>query len=87
MNMPIRKPCCPSAAARMVKKINIDGDLVGIVMLDSIIADVSKLDIDDEKEIKEELLRKVKIYNYVPPREEDEYKDALFSEYKKRVYL
>lgn len=85
--MSTRKPCCPSAAARMVKKLNIDGDLVGIAMLDSIIAEVSKLDLDDEKEIKEELLKRVKIHNYVPPREEDEYKDALFSEYKKRVLI
>lgn len=79
-----QKPCCAAAAARKVKKLNIGGNLIGISNLDSIIEEVSRLELDDEKDIKKELLKRVKIYNYISPASEKDYEDALFGEYKRQ---
>jgi hypothetical protein len=78
------KPCCPESAARKVRKLNVGGFLVGIAQLDEIIEEVANLGLKDSEEIGKQLLRRVKIYNYVPPGTEGEYIDALLKEYAKR---
>lgn len=75
------KPCCPSSAMRDVKQIKIKGSSIGIVNLNKIMDEVYKLNIKDEKEIKEKLLEKVKLYNYVAKSAENDYREALFEEY------
>jgi len=77
------KPCCPAAAARMVKKISIGSLTVGIALLDDIIEEVCLMRLDDKKKIGEALLKQVKIYNYVPDSAEGEYTEALLMEYEK----
>ena len=77
------KPCCPSAAERKVKKIVVGETVVGIVRWEEIKDEVRKKGGRNEEEIAEELLRLVKIYNYVPSSAEEEYKEALLREYKR----
>jgi hypothetical protein len=79
------KPCCPAAAARMIKKLALPGGFqVGIVNLESIIKEVANLKLADDSAIKKELLQRVKIYNYVPPAADNEYSEALLKEYKRQ---
>jgi hypothetical protein len=83
--MPEEKPCCAAAAARMVKKLTLpDGFQVGIVNLESIIKEVADLKLDSNDVIKKELLKRVKIYNYVAPAAESEYSAALEKEFKRQ---
>jgi len=77
------KPCCPAAAARMVKKLALPSGEVGIVNLENILKEVADLRLADDEAIKKELLKRVKIYNYVAPTAEVDYSKALLGEYKK----
>ncbi len=79
-----KKPCCAAAVAKRVKKLNIGEIPIGISHFDLIIEEVLEMGLNDEKEIKEELLKKVKIYNYVSPGSEEDYANALFTEYKRQ---
>jgi len=79
------KPCCPAAAARMIKKLALPGGFqVGIVNLESILKEVADLKLADNEAIKRELLQRVKIYNYVAPRAEADCSKALLKEYKQQ---
>ena len=79
------KPCCPAAAARMMKKLTLaDGSQVGIANLEDILKEVAGLKLTNGNAIKKELLKKVKIYNYVASSADNEYTEALFSEYKRQ---
>ena len=79
------KPCCPAAAARMVKKLTLgDGSQVGILNLESILKEVANLKLADNEAIKKELLQRVKIYNYVAPSAEADYSKALLKEYERQ---
>lgn len=78
------KPCCPAAAARMMKKLTLaDGSQVGIVNMEDIIKEVANLKLADNEAIKKELLQRVKIYNYIAPSAEADYSKALLNEYEK----
>lgn len=81
----LEKVCCPAAAARRVKQLNIDGNLVGITQLDTIIQEVLALGLNTEKEIRKELLTRLQNYNYIPANKEDSYATALFTEYCKNA--
>jgi hypothetical protein len=79
------KPCCAAAAARMIKKLALPGGLqVGISNLENILKEVADLKLVDNKAIKKELLKRVKIYNYVAPSAEADYSKALLKEYKRQ---
>jgi hypothetical protein len=54
-------------------------------MLDESVADVKTQDLKSEQEIRAALLKRVKVYNYIPPNIEGEYVRALFVEYKESV--
>jgi len=78
------KPCCAAAAARMMKKLALpDGSQVGIANLDDILKEVADSKLADDNAIKKELLKRVKIYNYVAPSADNEYSGALLKEYKR----
>jgi len=79
------RPCCPAAAARLVKKLTLpDGFQVGILNLESILKEVADLELADDEAIKKELLKRVKIYNYVPSAVDNDYSEALLKEYKRQ---
>ena len=43
------RPCCPAAAARLVKKLTLpDGFQVGILNLESILKEVADLELADD---------------------------------------
>lgn len=83
--MTTEKPCCPAAAARLIKRLTLSGGIqVGIVNLDEILREVANLKLSEDEAIEKELLKRVKIYNYVAPASEADYSRALLDEYKKR---
>ena len=82
--MESEKPCCAAAAARMIKKLALPGGEVGIVNLEGILKEVADLKLANDNAIKKELLKRVKIYNYVAPRADNEYSQALLEEYKRQ---
>ena len=65
-----------------IRKIVVDGVEVGIDHLDGILEDVRRLDLSSETEIAEEVLRRVKQFNYVPSKKRDAYAAALLQEYQ-----
>jgi len=78
------KPCCPTAAARMIRKLTLPGGEVGIVNLEGILKEVIDLKLVDDETIRKELLKRVKIYNYIAPGAGNEYSEALFNEYQRQ---
>jgi len=76
------KPCCPAAAARMVRKLSVGGSLVGVVELETVLDEVGRLHPASDEEAKAALLTRAKIYNYVPPKVEGDYAEALLKEYR-----
>lgn len=75
------KPCCAADALRRIRQIKINGISTGITMLDESISEVRELGFTDEREIREALMKRVKIYNYIPPGVADAYADAILKEY------
>ena len=77
------KPCCAADALRRIRQIPINGIPTGICMLDECIAEVKTQDLKNEPEIRAALIRRIKVYDYIPRSVEDEYARALFEEYHK----
>jgi hypothetical protein len=77
------KPCCAGDALRRIRRVDVGGLSVGISKLDEILADVKEMNLTGEKNIGKELLRRVKIYNYIPASVEKKYQTALLQEYMK----
>lgn len=65
-----------------IRTILVEGKATGIDQLDRILRDVLDLHLADEREIREELLKRVKAFNYVPTKKTDAYADALMAEYR-----
>ena len=78
------KPCCPAAAARMIKKLVLPSGEVGILNLENILKEVADMKLVDDEIIKRELLKRVKIYNYVAPAAETDYSEALLKAYNRQ---
>ena len=79
------KPCCAADVLRHIRQVKINGMMTGITMLDESIAEVKAQDLKNEPEILAALMKKLKIYNYVPKGVEAEYSRALMEEYKKTI--
>jgi hypothetical protein len=65
------------------KRVLIDGKETGIDHLDFIFDEVKKLRLDNNAAIADEILKRVKVFNYVPTRKTAEYADGLLAEYRK----
>jgi hypothetical protein len=65
--------------------LSVGGKDVGISCLDDVMNEVLSLNINDDEEIKRELLTRIKDRDYVPSKAEGEYSEALLNEYKKRI--
>lgn len=74
-------PCCAAEALRQIRQISISGTTVGLAMLDSIFSEVKALECTGTAEVKAELLKKVKVYNYVPQAATEAYTDAIYAAY------
>jgi len=76
-------PCCAADALRRIRQIPINGIMTGITMLDESIAAVKEQNLKSETDTLDALMKKIKIYNYVPMGVEEAYASALMDEYKK----
>jgi hypothetical protein len=79
------KPCCAADALRRIRQIPIKGIPTGICMLDECIAEIKTQTLTNDPKIRSALLKRVNMFNYIPPGVEDEYARALFEEYKKSL--
>jgi len=77
------KPCCAAEALRRIRQIPINGIMTGLTMLDESIAEVKEQNPGNDSAILEALMKKIKIYNYVPRSVEGAYAQAVMEEYKK----
>jgi hypothetical protein len=75
------KPCCAADALRKIRQIKVNGIPTGITMLDECICEVRELGLADERDIREALMKRVKIYNYIPPGVAGAYAEAIMQEY------
>ena len=66
------------------KRVLIDGKETGIDHLDWIFGEVNKLNLEDDAAIADELMKRVKEFNYVPTKKTDVYTWALLAEFKKQ---
>lgn len=65
-----------------IKKIPIDGKETGIDRLDWILQDVLALDLVDEDKITDEIIKRVRQFNFIPTMKVPEYREALLREYR-----
>jgi hypothetical protein len=65
-----------------IKKVPIDGKETGIDRLDWILLDVATMDLTDDEKITDELVKRVRQFNYIPTKKIAEYRKALLREYK-----
>jgi len=79
------KPCCAAEALRRIRQIPINGINTGITMLDESIAEVKARNLGNEPAVSEALMKRIKIYNYVPKGVEEAYTHAIMEEYRKSV--
>ena len=81
----MNEDACPCMAdkARRIKRISINGTNVGIAQLDQVMEEVRDMDLDQNM-VGGELLRRVRIFNYVPSSASAEYEKALIDEYERR---
>jgi len=65
------------------KRVLIDGKETGIDHLDWIFSEVRKLAVNNDDAVTEEILKRVKQFNYVPTKKIAEYGAGLLAAYKK----
>ena len=65
-----------------IRRILIDGKETGIDKLDWILGEVAKLRPATDDAIREELLKRVREFNYVPTKKADAYGEGLLREYR-----
>ena len=68
------------------RRILIDEKETGIDHLEFVFEEVKKLKLDDDTIISDEVLKRVKVFNYVPTKKTAEYSVALIREYRKFLY-
>jgi len=72
--------CCSKPVTRIIRVAEFEA---GLVALDQALRNVYISGVNDEEEIKQELLRWIRDFgNYVSPSRENDYKQALLREYK-----
>jgi hypothetical protein len=65
-----------------IKKIPIEGKETGIDRLDWILLDVMGLNLTNDDTITDEIVKRVRQFNYIPTKKMAEYREALLREYK-----
>ncbi len=74
-------PCCAADAVRHVRPVEVNGATVGLDCLDLVFAEVRALGLADDATVRAELLKRVKVYNYVPSAAAEAYAAAVHREY------
>ncbi|MBC7341162.1 MAG: hypothetical protein H5U02_01685 [Clostridia bacterium] len=77
--------CCCGGPVPNAEIVNIDGLETGIVGLNEAIAEVKRLKLTDQEQIKDELLARVRQRNYISPGREEAYREAIWQEYRERA--
>jgi hypothetical protein len=67
------------------RRVMIDGKETGIDQLDFVFEEVRKLGLTDDSILAEEIMKRVKVFNYVPSKKDALYREALLREYKQEV--
>jgi len=80
-----KKPCCAADAMRRIRQIDVGGITVGLAMLDDTITEVAEMNLLKDEEIADELMKRIRIYNYIPKSAEQQYRSATFREYTHEV--
>jgi len=75
--------CCDPNAPK-IYKLNVGGEMLGLVGVEQAFLDVQSLNLAGEKAA-EKLLQIVGRRNYIPESAEVEYKRALYAEYKNYI--
>jgi len=65
------------------RRVLIDGKETGIDHLDFILGSVKKLRLADDTALAEEIMKRVREFNYVPTKKEAVYAEALLKEYRR----
>jgi small redox-active disulfide protein 2 len=65
-----------------MEKIRVKGKEIGIIGLKEVFEYVKNLSISDEDK-KEEIFKRIKEKNYIPPNVEEDFKESLWREYRK----
>ena len=65
-----------------IKKIPVDGKETGIDRLDWILQDVAALDLTDDERIADEIVKRVRQFNFIPSKKLPQYREALLREYR-----
>ncbi|MDD3407141.1 MAG: NAC family transcription factor [Methanomicrobium sp.] len=68
-----------------IKQISVDGKVIGINRLDFILSEVRKQNLSSDSQIKEEIMKRASVLNYIPSKKRDSYAKALMDEYKKSL--
>ncbi|NTV00055.1 MAG: NAC family transcription factor [Methanoregulaceae archaeon] len=67
------------------RRVMIDDRETGIDQLEFVFEEVKRLGLTDDSILAGEILKRVKVFNYVPSKKEALYKEALLREYKQEV--
>jgi hypothetical protein len=67
------------------RRVMIDGKETGIDQLDFVFEEVRKLGLTDDSILAEEIMKRVKVFNYVPSKKDALYREALLREYKQEI--
>jgi hypothetical protein len=67
-----------------IKPIIVDGKITGINQLDFIIDEVARLELTSDYDIKNELVKRAQVLNYIPTKMTEKYADGLFLAFKER---
>jgi len=65
-----------------IKKIPVDGKETGIDRLDWVLQDVAALDFTDDERIADEIVKRVRQFNFIPSKKLPQYREALLREYR-----
>lgn len=76
-------PCCAADTMRKIRQVSVGETVVGLSMLEQIFKEVADSGLSQDSDVRRELIRQVKIYNYVPKPAETAYADAVLNEYLK----
>jgi hypothetical protein len=79
------KPCCAADALRRIRQVKINGIMTGITMFDESIAEIQAQNYGTDSEILAALMKKIKIYNYIPKGVEEAYARVLMEEYRRSL--